>query len=230
VIRRTLLPSSLLAFLALLPACLDPALRPASSIAAPSAETVSAGERTTESSGELILWTGEPSHDQGAGWASCQNEREGTCRTSLEKEAGAGRDGGAALHFEGQGSEWMGFGWNWFGWWPSHAGTDISDRKTFAFAIKVVGEPGMAPEPFTVKVALGGSARDGQDSTEVIAIVDHAEDFSDGRWHDVSLPLSAMLRGKGAGFDTYRAWSFTIGAWNQGERKYEIFVDDVRFR
>jgi len=226
---RELLAAIPLVFIGAPTACLAPVLRATSGRTA-SGASAPAGERASDASDELVLWTGEPSHDPGSGWASCQNESEGTCQTSLEKLAGAGRDGGTALRFSAQGSEWLGFGWNWFGWWPSHAGTDISSRKTFAFAIKVVGEPGMAPEPFTLKVALGGSARDGQDATEAIPIVDHAEGFSDGRWHDVSLPISAMLRGKGAGFDTYRAWSFTIGAWNQGERKYEIFVDDVRFR
>jgi hypothetical protein len=202
-------------------ACLDPPLRASFEVAAPDAPTAP---------GELTLWNGEPSHDSGSGWASCQNEKEGTCEARLEKVAGAGRDGGTALRFSARGSEWLGFGWNWFNWWPSDAGTDISERETFAFAIKVVARPGMAPEPFTVRVALGGSGRDGQDATEAIPILDHAEGFGDGRWHDVDVPISAMLRGKGARFDTYRAWSFSIGAWNQGEREYEIFVDDVRFR
>ncbi len=218
------LPACALALVGLSAACLDPPLRPAASLAAPS---VAAASPPLD---ELILWNGEPSHDAGAGWASCQNEHEGTCDTRLEKLAGTGRDGGTALRFSARGSEWLGFGWNWFGWWPADAGTDISNRKSFAFAIKVVGRPGMAPEPFTVRVALGGSARDGEDATEAIPILDHAQGFSDGRWHDVSVPISAMLRGKGASFDTYRAWSFTIGAWNQGQRQYEIFVDDVRFR
>lgn len=215
-----------MAFAGVSAACLDPPLRPTSSIAAPGARGLS-NEREPA---ELILWNGEASHDSGAGWASCQNEREGTCKARLEELAGAGRDGGAVLHFSARGSEWLGFGWNWFGWWPEDAGTDISGRHTFAFAIKVVGRPGLAPEPFTLNVALGGSARDGQDATEAIPILDHAQGFSDGQWHEVNVPLSAMLRGKGARFDTYRAWSFTIGAWNQGQREYEIFVDDVRFR
>jgi len=210
-------------------ACLDPPLSPTTTIATPAAKQSPAAwaASTTE---ELVLWNGEPAHSGGDGWASCQNEREGTCEARLETSAGAGRDGGSALHFTARGSEWLGFGWNWFGWWPSDAGTDISERKTFAFAIRVVGEPGLAPEPFTINVALGGSARDGQDATLAIPILDHAPGFADGGWHDVALPISAMLRGKGERFDTWRAWSFTLGAWNQGERKYEIFVDDVRFR
>ncbi len=202
-------------------ACLEPPLPATSSAPAVVHSPASA---------ELIVWNGERPHDTGSGWASCEDERPGACEARLEAKAGAGTDGGVALHFAARGSEWLGFGWNWFGWWPADAGTDIANRKSLAFAIKVVGAPGKGPEPFTLRAALGGSARDGQDSTESIPIVDYAAGFADGRWHEVVLPMSAMLRGKGEQFDTYRAWSFTVGAWNQGERTYEVFVDDVRFR
>jgi hypothetical protein len=80
-----------------------------------------------------------------------------------------------------------------------------------------------------VRFALGGSALAGKDATESIPLLDYAPSFADGQWHEVRLPIGPMLRGKGERFDTYKAWSFTIGAWNQGEREYEIFIDDVRF-
>jgi len=176
----------------------------------------------------LWVWTGEAGHDRGSGWDSCQDD-QALCHTELSAAPGAGREHSVGLHFEAEGPEWMGFGWNWFNWWPKQAGTDISRRNSLALAIRVVGEPGQRPEPHTVTLALGGSALDGSDATAAIPIADYAPDFADGHWHDVTLPIGAMLRGKGERFDTQRVWSFTIGAWNQGERKYEIFVDDVRF-
>jgi len=209
-------------FLAALPsACsaLSPAARDGASPAA---------EHTTAPAADVLwVWTGEPGHDRGSGWGSC-DERAG-CTAELLAAPGAGRDGSVGLHFSAHGPEWMGFGWNWFSWWPKEAGTDISRRNSLALAIQVVAKPGQGPEPHTVTLALGGSAQGGHDATEAIPIVDFAPDFADGHWHDVTLPIGAMLRGKGERFDTQRAWSFTIGAWNQGERKYEIFVDDVRF-
>jgi hypothetical protein len=189
---------------AALPACMVPST--AGDLSSPAASGASAPAADV-----LWVWTGEPGHDGGSGWP------------------GAGRDRSVGLHFSAEGPEWMGFGWNWFNWWPKEAGTDISRRNSLALAIQLVGEPGQRPEPHTVKIALGGSAMDGRDATDAISIADFEPDFADGRWHDVTLPLGAMLRGKGERFDTQRAWSFTIGAWNQGERKYEIFVDDVRF-
>ncbi len=223
-----------------LPACLVPpcpcvavtATAPDSVALARDAASLPAGAvrgQELASAGGWLIWNGESADERGSGWASCQDERSGACQTSLAAEAGAGRGGSAGLHFNARGAEWMGFGWNWYGWWPQDAGTDISQRKSLAFAVKVVGKPGKAPEPFTVKIALGGSALGGQDSTEAIPLVDYAPDFADGKWHDVTLPIGAMLRGKGARFDTQHTWSFVIGAWNQGEREYEIFIDDVRF-
>lgn len=207
---------------AALPACLLPST--ARDLSSPEASGASAPAADV-----LWVWTGEPGHDGGSGWDSCQDEASARCNTELRAVPGAGRERSVGLHFSAQGPEWMGFGWNWFSWWPKEAGTDISRRNSLALAIQLVGEPGQRPEPHTVKLALGGSALDGHDATEAISIADFEPDFADGRWHDVTLPLGAMLRGKGERFDTQRAWSFTIGAWNQGERKYEIFVDDVRF-
>lgn len=212
----------------LLLGCLEPPL-PANS-AGESTLAAASKRAHVAAPAELIVWNGETAHDAGSGWASCQDERAGACETKLEALAGAGRDGGVALRFEARGSEWMGFGWNWLNWWPKDAGTDISERKSLTLAIKVKAVAGKAPEPFTIKIALGGSARDGQDATLAIPFWDHSEAFADGEWHEVTLPIGAMLRGSGEHFDTYRAWSFTVGAWNQGERQYEIFVDDVRFR
>jgi hypothetical protein len=219
MIERTLA----FAVAALLPACVVP---PAGGRDLSSAETPRASSPATPA---LWVWTGEPGHDTGSGWDACQDEHT-RCSTELRAVPGAGREQSVGLQFSAQGPEWMGFGWNWLSWWPKEAGTDISRRNSLELAIKLAGEPGQRPEPRTLTIALGGSALDGNDATEAIAIADFDPDFADGQWHDVTLPLGAMLRGKGERFDTQRAWSFTIGAWNQGERKYEIFVDDVRFR
>jgi hypothetical protein len=186
-------------------------------------------EQTRAAASEpFVVWDGE-GHTGGAGWASCEKQRENGCEARLEPSKGAGRDGGLGLAFTARGPEWLGFGWNWFSWWPASAGTDITEYKTLSLWIKVAGEPGKTPEPFTVRLGLGGSALAGKDQTDIVALVDFEPAFADGGWHEVRLPLSAMLRGKGERFDTQRAWSFTLGAWNQGEREYRVFVDEIRF-
>jgi hypothetical protein len=175
------------------------------------------------------VWSGDAPNERAQGWASCEKEKVPECVARLEARAGAGKDGSVGLRFEAQGPEWLGFGWNWFSWWPEGAGTDISHYKSVVFWIRVVGEPGMTPEPFTVTVALGGSARGGQDQTASVKIADYAPGFADGEWQKVAIPLEPLLRGEGEKFDTTRAWSITIGAWNQGERNYTILVDEIGF-
>jgi len=175
----------------------------------------------------LLVWDGEGTSSPAKGWSSCQ---EGTpCSTKLEAKPGAGHGGSVGLEFSAKGPEWMGFGWNWFGWYPATAGTDISPYKSLALWIKVDGAPGSRPEPETIKVTLSSSSRGGKDDTESVPINDYAPGFVDGQWHRVVLPLEPMLRGKGEAFDTSKVWALMIGAWNQGDREYTIQVDEIEF-
>jgi hypothetical protein len=216
-VKRTTLCLALAA-----PACLVP---PPHGAETPSAQQ----ERTSsDAAAPFVVWDGE-GHAGGSGWASCEKQRENGCEARLEPSAGAGRAGSVGLVFTARGPEWLGFGWNWFNWWPVTAGSDISGYKTLSLWIKVAGEPGKTPEPFTLRFGLGGSALGGKDQSDAVALFDFEPAFADGGWHEVRLPLSAMLRGKGERFDTQRAWSFTLGAWNQGERAYRVFVDEIRF-
>jgi hypothetical protein len=175
----------------------------------------------------LLVWDGEGTGSAAQGWAACQQGTD--CETNLAVKPGAGHDGSTGLQFDARGPEWMGFGWNWFAWYPSSAGSDISKYKSLELWIKISGDPGKRPEPFTVKVSLTGSSRGGKDETESVPINDYAPGFADGAWHQVSIPLDPMLRGKGDAFDTSKAWALTIGAWNQDVRKYTIQIDDIRF-
>jgi hypothetical protein len=175
----------------------------------------------------VLVWDGEGTGSQAKGWASCQDKAP--CSATLEAKAGVGKDGSHGLEFKAKGPEWMGFGWNWFGWYPPTAGTDISKHKSLSLWIKISGEPGKKPEPHTVKVTLNGSSKGGKDETEAVALNEYEPSVADGEWHKVVVPLDPMLRGKGEGFDTFKTWSITIGAWNQGEREYVIFVDEIEF-
>jgi hypothetical protein len=133
----------------------------------------------------LLVWDGEGVGSGGQGWSSCQ---QGTgCTATLEVKHGAGHDGGNGIEFNAAGPEWMGFGWNWFAWYPATAGDDISPYKSLALWIEVDGAPDQKPEPETIKVSLSGSARGGKDDTESVPINDYAPGFTDGAWHRVVL-------------------------------------------
>ncbi|HEY3234898.1 MAG TPA: hypothetical protein VGJ84_09270, partial [Polyangiaceae bacterium] len=174
-----------------------------------------------------LVWDGEGTGKDAKGWASCQ-EKTG-CATSVEPKPKIGHNGTVGLEFKAKGPLWMGFGWNWFGWYPTTAGTDISKYKSLSFWIKVAGDPGKKPEPKSITVSLNGSSKDGKDETESVPLNDYSPGFTDGDWHKMVVPLEPMLRGKGETFDTAKAWAVTIGAWNPGEREYSIVIDDIEF-
>jgi hypothetical protein len=175
----------------------------------------------------IMVWDGEGTGARAKGWASCGKTQD--CAASVEAKPGVGHNQSTGLEFKAKGLEWMGFGWNWFAWWPSSAGTDVSKHKSLSFWIQVQGEPGKKPEPETVRVSLAGSSRGGKDETESVLVNDYAPGFADGEWHQVVVPIEPMLRGKGEAFDTYKAWSISIGAWNMGERDYTLHVDEIQF-
>jgi hypothetical protein len=201
--------------------------------AAPNASTpaaasgASASPPAALSSKPLLVWDGEGTGAQAKGWASCQKEK--SCVRSLEVKPGAGHNGSTGLEFKAKGSEWMGFGWNWFGWHPASAGTDISKHKSLDFWIRVSGAAGKKPEADSVMVSLQSSSKGGNDETAQLPINDYAPGFTDGQWRKVSVPLEALRRGKGASFDTSKAWLIAIGAWNEGEREYTIQLDEIEF-
>jgi hypothetical protein len=176
----------------------------------------------------VLVWSGDAPNERASGWASCEKEKA-PCSAQLAALPGVGHDGSVGLKFEAKGTEWLGFGWNWFSWWPDTAGTDIAEHRSLRFWIKITGPQGKTPEPFTVNVSLGGSARGGKDASAAVPIVDYEPKFADGEWHRVVVPIAPMLRGAGETFDTSRVWSLTIGAWNQGDREYSVQLDEIEF-
>lgn len=127
-----------------------------------------------------------------------------------------------------EGPEWLGFGWNWFGWWPADAGTDISQYKAIKFWIRVQGKSAQeAPDPRSVKVQLACSKT--KELSAGVVIADYAADFADGQWHEVTLPVAEFLKGDGAQFDPHTAWEFRIGTWAADARNFDMHFDEIGF-
>jgi len=174
-----------------------------------------------------VVWDGEAS-DRGKGWSDCQDKAN--CKSTLETKPKAGRSGSAGLEFTAKGSQWLGFGWNWFGWYPADSGTDASKREKLHLWIKVTVEPGKKkPAPEALTVALVGSSKGGKDMTEAVKLSDHATGLLDGEWHEVTVPIQALRYGKGATFDFSKVWEIDIGAWSADECEYKIALDDIGF-
>ncbi len=206
--------------------CLCPPCPAAGGAASPSAGSDSSTTRTASSGpvpDRLSIWDGDKV-GSGQGWADC--DKKPGCKSTVVKASGAGMKGSAGLKFHGEGPGWLGMGWNWFGWYPETAGTDISRYANLTFQIRVESKsPETAVDPAAVTALLGCSK--GKKSSADAAVQKYTADFADGQWHKVAIPIADLLSGAGSVFDPGTAWEFRLSAWSATPREFTIYVDDI---
>jgi hypothetical protein len=174
----------------------------------------------------LLVWDGDKAGG-GKGWSNCDKVDQ-KCKASIAKVAAVGLGSTNGLKFHAEGPGWLGFGWNWYGWWPETAGTDVSAYSNLTFQVRVEGKtPDVAPDPSAVTASLGCSAV--KTTTADVSVHKYMSDFADGQWHKVVIPLADMRQGSGAQFDPKTTWEFRMGAWSDAARDYNIYVDDIAF-
>lgn len=175
-----------------------------------------------------LIWDGEDPAVTAKGWASCEDKE--SCSASLNAKPGVGRNGTNGLEFVAKGKKWAGFGWNWFGWWPDTAGTDISTYKSLRFWLKVSAEAGKRKQILdALRVTLHGSSKGGKDTTAAVPVGDYAPTLLDGEWHEIVVPLEPLLRGEGETFDSEKTWEIDFGAWTMEECEYTLALDEIAF-
>jgi len=172
-----------------------------------------------------LLWDGEDPKSTAKGWSDC--EEKGSCTTKLEVASGEGVNGSAAVHFQGQGSRWIGMGWNWFGWWPKDAGSDISPYDTLTFSVRfVVPDPNNTPPPAALTVALRCSA--GEKTSASVTLERYLQNPGDGKWHEIEIPLAEFYKGhEGEAFDPKSTWELNFGTWAPHQRSFDIYLDNI---
>lgn len=172
-----------------------------------------------------LLWDGDTTAGTAKGWADCEDK--GSCTTKLEVASDKGVNGSAAVHFQGQGSRWIGMGWNWFGWWPKNAGSDISPYDTLKFSLRVVvSDPNNAPQPAAMTVALRCSA--GEKTSASVTLERYVQNPGDGKWHDIEVPLAEFYKGDpGKSFDPKSTWELNLGTWAPHNRSFDIYLDNI---
>lgn len=190
----------------------------ATAAAAPAAATsVAGGSRE-------VIWDGDDVA-RGQGWASCDKEAEG-CKSTFAPASGEGANSSTGLKLHGEGPGWQGGGWNWFGWWPENAGTDISGYDELSLDVKVTAPAkDKAPVADAINLSLGCSA-DKKNSADA-PLGKYAANATDGQWHQVKIPLKDFFSGKGAECDARTAWEFRVGAWSAGPVNFDIVVDNI---
>jgi len=167
--------------------------------------------------GKLTVWDGETAK-RGAGWVGPQ---AGT--NTIVARGPDAHSGKKSVMLRGKGKEWIGGGWNWFGWYPDNAGTDITPYKNFSFWMKAVVE---GDTTGAVNVGLNCSSTKKQSSQVDVAA--YEPNALDGAWHEIIIPLADLYDDKSE-FDPTTAWQIDINTWSGAERSIQVLIDDIGF-
>jgi photosystem II stability/assembly factor-like uncharacterized protein len=166
---------------------------------------------------KLVIWNGEDATG-GKAWA-------GTAPTTTLKIQGAEVHGGkSAMEFHAEGKTWVGFNWNWHGWWPKDAGTDLTDFTTWTFWAKFRGTK-PANTQISVRLMSSGEKPNASANADLLK---YCPDLFDGQWHEIVVPLDAIRAGA-PDFNLKKAWEFQVLVSSPGDINFTLYVDDVTF-
>ena len=177
--------------------------------------------RADEPNKDLVIWDGDTKAD-GKAWTSPTSDK-----ITLKPNTKENHGGKQSLEFHGEGKDWMGYGWNWFGWWPADAGTDLSSADRVSLWVKVTGDKKPADFNFAL-ISSGGKDKKNTPPLAMTKYVKDAKPLTDGDWHQVIIPLKDIYADK-TDFDPKLAWEFDIGEFSQDDVNFSIFVDNVQF-
>jgi hypothetical protein len=191
------------------------------------AEETSQSDTGGSGASPVLVWDGDRIGLHASGWSGPDK----TVKTiEVVPRVGFAQTNG--LVWQAHGSDWIGFGWNWFSWWPSDAGTDISHHRQLVFRLRIeatVRE--QRPEPKGFLVTLRSSTGSGKRSTSTVQFARGAhEDLGNGEWHKITVLLSDLVgRDRAQGFDAQHAWEFDLGYWSKNPTTFTAYVDDIGF-
>ncbi len=226
--REQLVRSCSFVLLAALGACIGPAGGPLQG--ANNANNAAASTALTpDASGKALVWNGEGIGSSAKSWTGC-GKKDVPCKTTFVALPGIGHEGSTGLRLHGEGTDWIGGGWNWFGWWPANAGYDISNFKQLTFWFRLEAKsPADAPDPGALSLMINASTGDKKQSEAVILSKYDAKAF-DGNWHQIVIPLSDFLTGKGSGFNAKNAWELGVSSWSNDEKNFNLYFDEIGFQ
>jgi len=209
-------------------ACIGPAGgRQAATGATDANATAASVAPTAGANGKALVWDGEGVGSSAKPWTGC-GKKDTPCKATFGPMPGVGHAGSTGLRFHGEGPDWLGGGWNWFGWWPPNGGSDVSAFKNLSFWFKLEAKsPADAPDPGSLAVVLGCS--NGKKESNSILLAKYDARAFDGNWHEIVIPVAEFLKGKGADFDLKSVWEFRIGAWSGDEKNFNLYFDDIGF-
>lgn len=167
-------------------------------------------------SDRLIVWDGDK-FSGGFGWVSPPKPLN-----SFQAQTEEAHSGKVAMEFHGEGGGYIGGGWNWHGYYPANAGTDVTAFRNLCFWMKVDGEA----KPDTLNVSLVASSD--TTATKAVEVSGYGDKLLDGNWHEVVIPLQDMLE-QGANFNFSKVWMMNVNTWSPTPRNFSIYIDDLGF-
>jgi len=205
--------------------CLCPPCPTAGGGATATAATATKGPSAAAAPGSRqMVWDGEGAGPGAQGWDACADPKVGCSKVGTAP--GVGINNSTAIKLRGDGTGFLGMGWNLFGWYPENAGIDMTPYSHLTFQIRVDAKsPEVGPDPGSVGVLLGCSANKNDSAT--VPVERYAKGFADGKWHRVEIPISAFTKGAGAKFDPQSFWEFRLATWSAAQRHFDIFIDDI---
>ena len=173
----------------------------------------------------LVVWNGDDVSPTAKEWASCDTQ---PCTATLKPVAGVGSNGSMGLEFKAKGKGYVGFGWNWTSWYAAGA-TNVAGRKNLKLKVKIVpASAELAPQVDGIRVGIR-CAKQEKCGKEVGSLAKYAPNATDGKWHELTIPLTDMKVEQGSEWDDTSAWEFGIHNWAPTPREFTIHVDDVTF-
>jgi len=205
----------------------NPQISPPARFATPIETAPGAGHKTVATSQGIVIWDGDRYGLRASGWTAPKNDPK-----ALTVLADVGVDHSRGLVWRADGKDWIGFGWNWFSWFPENAGTNIAGFRWFVFTLRVVAASAAeCPSPSSLSVALSSSRGTGKRLTRSVPLEPWgAAHLCDGEWHRMRVPLDELLNeAESQGFDQTKAWEFLMGQWSADRRLFTLYIDDVGF-
>src|SRR6185295_5251346 len=128
----------------------------------------------------LVVWDGDKHGGSAKEWSNCN--LKGACESSVKVAPATGIGGSNALEWHTKGKDWKGFGWNWFGFYPEDAGTDVTKYQNLVFWIRLkVDDPKAAPDLKDLKVGLASSNKV---ESETVPLLSYVDGIADNQWHE----------------------------------------------
>ena len=169
-----------------------------------------------EAAQKQIVFDGDKQGETAKGWVAAGSGKATVAAQDKEVRT----PGKKTVEFHAEGKEWMGCGWNWFGWYPEDSGTDISAYKNLTFWAKLSAtkKPGMLTATLVSP---------GKKASQAGNLFTYCPNLPDGKWHQISIPIKE-LDSKNE-LDRTKVWEVMLGTWSQDEANFSLFVDEIAF-